>query len=93
MSTQSPILVASWHEVLVTCEEQIQYERGRLRNEMEKRWPVGTEVSFWFNRRAKNCTIGTVIDHGGDGRVRVQLGTTNRRGYYTKKWVSWRHIS
>ncbi len=80
-------------EVLAVCEKQIAREQAAFVAELAKRWPVGTEISFWFTMRVKNCTIGTVLGHHEDGRVRVELQKVNRRGHRTIKRVYWRQIS
>lgn len=79
--------------LLETYEGHIKRAKSDLEAELKKRWPVGTEISFWFNSRAQNCTIGTVSGHDGNGYVHVELAKLNRRGYRTIKRVWWRKIS
>lgn len=73
-------------------EREVSAATKRLVAACSELWPEGTEISFWYSQRARNCTIGTVVAHHGS-RIGVRLNKLNRRGYQTVKYIHWSKIS
>lgn len=88
----NPAAMENWMTNISKLEIAANAARQKLENACRERWPVGTEISFWYSRKAQNCTIGTVVNHCG-GRLTVRLQKADRYGRQHVKGVEWNSIS